>query len=374
MFAHIMRELTGHDPLPWHRRLYERFLAGEVSAALDVPTGLAKTSVVPIWLVALAQQAAVGRIIVPRRLVFVVNRRTVVDQTTDIAERLSRVLREARPGTSVAELRDNLSRLCLNPEDEASPLAISTLRGEHADNAEWLADPGRAAIIVGTVDMIGSRLLLAGYGVSNKARPFHAGLLGQDALYVHDEAHLTPAFGALLADVAARQRDSLRPIRVLELTATQRANGSAAFTLDAADYRHAVIRQRVGASKRLAIEDGDVSTIIERALSYADARARVLIYVWRPDDARDVAHALVQHVGEDRVRLLTGTIRGYERDQLVETSPLFAGFRASANRARPEATEYLVATSAGEVGIDLDGDHLVCDLVTLDSMIQALAA
>lgn len=31
---------------------------------------------------------------------------------------------------------------------------------------------------------------------------------------------------------------------------------------------------------------------------------------------------------------------------------------------------YLVSTSAGEVGIDLDADHMVCDLTTLDSMIQ----
>jgi CRISPR-associated endonuclease/helicase Cas3 len=364
-----MQELTGYSPLPWHDRLYKRLLEGNIPGALDVATGLAKTSVVPIWLLAMA---ATGGARLPRRLVYVVNRRTVVDQTTDIAERLRDVLAEAKPGGCAAEVREALSRLCLDPADEASPLAISTLRGEHADNAEWLADPGRAAIIVGTVDMIGSRLLLAGYGVSNKARPFHAGLLGQDALYIHDEAHLTPAFGALLADVAARQRDSLRPIRVLELTATQRTDGPAALTLDAADYRHVIVRERVGASKRLVVVDGDISTIIERALSYVDARVRVLVYVWRPDDARDVAHALVQHVGEDRVRLLTGTIRGYERDQLVETSPLFAGFRASANRARPEATEYLVATSAGEVGIDLDGDHLVCDLVTLDSMIQRL--
>src|SRR5205823_5700356 len=33
---------------------------------------------------------------------------------------------------------------------------------------------------------------------------------------------------------------------------------------------------------------------------------------------------------------------------------------------------YLVATSAGEVGIDLNADHLVCDLTPLDSMIQRL--
>lgn len=48
-------------------------------------------------------------------------------------------------------------------------------------------------------------------------------------------------------------------------------------------------------------------------------------------------------------------------------------YRALLNHGQPvERTVYLVSTSAGEVGIDLDADHLVCDLMTLDSMIQRL--
>ena len=45
-------------------------------------------------------------------------------------------------------------------------LPISTLRGQHVDNREWLDDPASTAIIVGTIDMIGSRLLFEGYGVA----------------------------------------------------------------------------------------------------------------------------------------------------------------------------------------------------------------
>ena len=48
--------------------------------------------------------------------------------------------------------------------------------------------------------------------------------------------------------------------------------------------------------------------------------------------------------------------------------------RANPYRAEPDTTHYLVATSAGEVGVDLDADHLVCDLSTLDSMIQRLGS
>ncbi len=81
------------------------------------------------------------------------------------------------------------------------PLAVSTLRGELADNEEWELDPSRPAVIVGTVDMVGSRLLFSGYGDGRRSRAHHAGLLGFDCLFVHDEAHLTPAFSDLLRQV-----------------------------------------------------------------------------------------------------------------------------------------------------------------------------
>jgi len=50
---------------------------------------------------------------------------------------------------------DALISLRINSNEDASPLAISTLRGELADNREWQSDPASPAIIVGTVDMIG---------------------------------------------------------------------------------------------------------------------------------------------------------------------------------------------------------------------------
>jgi CRISPR-associated endonuclease/helicase Cas3 len=42
------------------------------------------------------------------------------------------------------------------------------------------------------------------------------------------------------------------------------------------------------------------------------------------------------------------------------------------DRTKPKHSVYLISTSAGEVGIDLDADHMICDLTTLDAMIQRL--
>jgi CRISPR-associated endonuclease/helicase Cas3 len=354
-----------------------------------------------VWLIALARQAETGAVKLPRRLVYVVDRRTVVDQATAVAEGLRRRLRAAlgRPASgtrgdaviapwqptdtaAVRGIAEALLGLCLNCDDEASPLAISTLRGEFADNREWQADPARAAIIVGTVDMIGSRLLFSGYGVSRRMRPFHAGLIGQDTLIVHDEAHLSEPFGNLIRDLAARQveQQAPRPLVITELSATQRkqaATVAAPFALTDAEKAEAEVDKRLRAVKRLHItevaedEKAALAKVMELALRYKDDRKRVLVYVRKPRDARRIADELAEATDRSRIALLTGTVRGHERDALAETA-LFKGFRSDPKRQPPEATEYLVATSAGEVGIDLDADHLVCDLATLDSMIQRL--
>src|SRR5207245_4300246 len=132
-------------------------------------------------------------------LVYVVNRRTVVDQSTDEARKLRQ-----RIG-NVAGLTERLRALCAEPGSDGIPLAISTLRGQFADNREWSSDPARPAVIAGTVDMIGSRLLFNGYGIGFKGKPLHAGFLGQDVLLVHDEAHLEPAFQELLIAIKNEQ-------------------------------------------------------------------------------------------------------------------------------------------------------------------------
>src|SRR5947209_14835527 len=83
--------LTGNPPFPWQRALYERFIGGDIPSSCNLPTGLGKTSVIAVWLIALATH----REKMPRRLVYVVNRRTVVDQTTEEVAKYRRNLREA---------------------------------------------------------------------------------------------------------------------------------------------------------------------------------------------------------------------------------------------------------------------------------------
>ena len=224
-FDQYFRAATGHTPFRWQERLYGLFLQGSPPAACKIPTGLGKTSVIPIWLLALAEQLRSGTagITLPRRLVYIVDRRVVVDQATEEADRLLDGFKSAASGSAPGELADLAGCLaeagCLKYTD---PFTVSTLRGQHADNRLWLRDPARPAIIIGTVDMIGSRLLFSGYGgLGRYSRSLHAGLLAQNALIVLDEAHLCPAFVETLAALGRQlnRSRSINPFRVMLLSA-----------------------------------------------------------------------------------------------------------------------------------------------------------
>ena len=90
-FLKSFTALTGYEPFPWQIRLFRILANQHLPSAVDIPTGLGKTSVMALWLLA---RAAGARL--PRRLVYVVDRRAVVDQATDFAENIREAVRASR--------------------------------------------------------------------------------------------------------------------------------------------------------------------------------------------------------------------------------------------------------------------------------------
>lgn len=385
-FSETFKKLTGHDPLPWQWRLFnQHFLNGELCDIIDLPTGLGKTMVMAVWLIARETNPNL-----PRRLIYVVDRRTVVDQATDLAIKLRARTQDSR-------------------------LTVSTLRGQLADNREWSRDLSRPAIIIGTVDLIGSALLFSGYRSSFRRRPLDAGLLGQDSLLVLDEAHLSKPFEKLVKAIEGFQHGQGSPMKVICMSATSGgSNRENAFSLNPSlDLRSGdETAIRFSASKRLRIvRDVDKRKLIEALSASAIELAqdgslegkRIVIFVRKPEDAKKIAELIRNHeiktedttgkkaktikskLYADSVAVLTGTMRGLERDELVAknkpgepASPqnqimqrFLDGDVDPADAAKLH-TVFLVSTSAGEVGFDLNADHMVCDAAPLDSMIQRL--
>ena len=366
-FTHDFKAITGFSPFKWQSRLYREFLSSDIPSALDLPTGIGKTSVLIIWLLARIHNSSL-----PRRLVYVVDRRAVVDQASADSRRIK---------DKIQQLPDISRRLGL---DGYSGLPVSTLRGQLADNRDWLANPTSPAIIVGTIDMIGSRLLFEGYGVSRGMRPYHAGLLGADSLVVLDESHLCPPFQALLRDIVTNKTlapsdDHAQAIvprfHLLSLSATGCQADGTTFQFSGEDYQDEVIAQRLSARKAVEIKeiraDSNLETeLVAEALELGKAGTRILVYCDQRRVAAKVAEEIRRRQKTAWVEVMTGARRVHERE-LLASKLMARGFLAGTVDPAPEAS-YLVSTSAGEVGIDLDADHLVMDLVSFERMIQRL--
>ena len=356
------REIVGSDPYPWQRRMYGKFVEGDVPEAVDVPTGLGKTLCVLLFLLARIRNPAL-----PARIVYVVDRRAIVDQT---AEAIRAWIERIVELPALADVFDRCSAFArLSPD---RPVQLGVLRGGMADDGEWRVDPARPAVVVGTVDMIGSRVLFSGYGDGRSRRPMHAGLLGHDSIVMLDEAHLSPAMDAFLRAVEGIQGHP--KFRTMTLSATG-AKASAAFSLSAKDEENPEVRRRLHAVKTPQFHPVEkpaerIDRICE--LAAAHRSGSVAVFVGTVEAAGKIADKLTKKLGADgaeRVALLTGTLRGKERAGLA-AGAVWRRFHPDRDRDAGAPSVYLVMTSAGEVGVDLDADHAVMDLATLDSMIQ----
>jgi CRISPR-associated endonuclease/helicase Cas3 len=370
-FSEQFKALTGFGPYPWQGKLFDLFIRGEFPPNINLPTGSGKTSIIPIWLLALTHQTNQAQALtIPRRIVWVVNRRVVVDQATEEAEQIREKLIDKNATPALDSVREGLRKLSLEREG-AEPIAISTLRGEKEDNREWSIDPSRPAIIVGTVDMIGSRLLFSGYGDSRYWRAQHAGLLGQDALIINDEAHLTPAFAKLIEKIESIQSETIKPFRTIRLSATHPEKNCWPESLEA-DQKHPHFKKIYTAKKKLHIQTHPATKIESAIIELATQKGlgRTIVFVTEPDKAQKLALAISKKLGsrelDGRVLTLTGTMRGFERDKLVEKDE----FQVFTAPERPNQDYWLVATSAGEVGVNISADQLITTADTLDHLLQ----
>lgn len=371
------------DPFPWQRRLVNRVAeSGVWPALLDLPTGSGKTAALDaaVFLLALRDDQ-------PRRVVFVVDRRIVVHQAAQRAKHIAARLQDSREGV-LSEVAHRLRGLA-DLDSDQPPLEYAELRGGIVRDNDWARRPDVPTVLVSTVDQVGSRLLFRGYGVSHGMRPVHAGLLGNDVLYLLDEVHLARPFSETLDAIRHRYRppkDARLPDRfsVVELSATPRSTPDEVLALEDDDRDPAVtpvLARRLAASKParvklVKVSGSDQVKHREVLASAAMGEARALldrpgvrtvgVVVNRVDTAARVHH-LLNEQKIDTV-LLTGRMRPLDRDRLLEEYQN----RLCTGRSRDDnsAPLVLVATQAVEAGADIDLDGLVTECAALDALVQ----
>lgn len=407
-FPGFFQAIHGYGPFPWQQILAERVCeAGAWPRGIDLPTASGKTACLDVAVFSLALSVDDdARTHLPRRVFFVVDRRIVVDAAHQRAEIIARELARATDGV----MREVAERLRLMSDSEA-PLTVSRQRGGAIRDDDWVLDPTQPAIITGTVDQIGSRLLFRGYGPGRLTQSIHAALVGSDSLILLDEAHCARPF-LQTADRVRRyageswcQEQVARPLcfTVLSATLPEQVESDERFPRDderAAALNHEILRTRAGASKPAALvvaskapakakrgEHGVGSPVglahddylIQHAADLAckcaadEGRRRIAVMVNRVATAAAIHEQLLtetkrsQHSLEAEVVLLTGRMRPLDRDALVDRwSPtLRAG-----SILEPERPVILVTTQCLEVGADFDFDALITECASLDALRQ----
>ena len=376
-FAEFFNAIHGDPPFPWQQKLVDQLACEDQwPEVLDLPTGAGKTAALDAAVFHLALRADTPQC-AALRIILVVDRRLVVDDADRRARKIACALGDPthvpEAGRAVVEaVAQRLQQLAGNGEQ---PLVAVRLRGGAPLEHDWVRSPTQPTILCSTVDQVGSRLLFRGYGVSDRMKPVHAGLLGEDSLILLDEAHLSNPFNETLQ--AIRAIGSAKVTAVV-LTATPDRRYERRLELGKPDRTHPVLQPRIEAAKpaRLMkpIPSADPAGAFTRAVRELAERLRrggiaapaVGVVVNRVDLARAIFERLRTSM-EGEVELLIGRSRDVDRRQIEgKLDP----FRTGAAERAAAAPLTVVATQCLEVGVDLDLDGLVTQGASLDALRQ----
>lgn len=247
-FDEWFQRATRNQPFPYQRRFAEK----KLPQLVDVPTGCGKTAMAVLgwlWRRRFRQDQAV----IPRRLVYCLPMRVLVEQTVQNARTWLK----------------NLDLLAENGQSSETldKIAVYTLMGGDVDD-DWTLHPERDAILVGTQDMVLSRALNRGYAMSRFQWPRAFGLLNNDCLWVLDEAQLMGPGLATTAQLAAFQQKlgTFGKCRTLWMSATLQKEWlhtvdfpsleEEPFALSEEDRKQGNLKRRLEAPKRLTLLAG----------------------------------------------------------------------------------------------------------------------
>ena len=292
-FSTFFQEVHGCSPFPWQTRLLQQVAEqGSWPEVLDLPTGSGKTAALDVAIFHVALEAHRGTMRrAPARIALVVDRRLVVDDAFRRAEKIAKTLANAKQGTASDRVAE---RLRLLAGQNASPLLAHRLRGGLPREDNWVRTPSQPTILCSTVDQVGSRLLFRGYGVSDRMKPVHAGLVGTDCLILLDEGHLSEPFRQTLewvqrykGEAWRESRGPVAPWGVVLLTATPEKNLESTFGLKEDDRKNEILARRYNASKPARLVDrskyketnASASTEVEEITDKAEDKRRITAVV-----------------------------------------------------------------------------------------------
>ncbi|NIA21572.1 MAG: DEAD/DEAH box helicase [Anaerolineaceae bacterium] len=372
-FAEWFCQITSHaSPWPWQRMLVEEGLGDYRNRLLRIPTGLGKTEgVLAAW--------AWHRLILndetcPRRMVWCLPMRVLVEQTVEVARRLLERAATAQP----------------TPQAVAR---VYQLMGG-TDAGDWHLHPEQPAVLVGTQDMLLSRALNRGYAAGRGRWPMEYGLLNHDCLWIMDEVQLMDVGLATSVQLQAfREEDdpkALRPCSTWWMSATLQSQWLA--TPDSRDWlpdlqgrmltippkdqvgpswtaRKPITLQRIPAADDPEAEQ--VAAVVWKAHQDAvpDGVGRVTLAIVNRVKTATQLHAALRNLcagtpAAPDLQLIHSRFRQLERKSWPSR------FLSREHCNDPKTNRIVVATQVIEAGVDISATALVTELAPWASMVQ----
>lgn len=367
-FATWFSGLTSHaKPRDWQVVLASN--EAICSRLIRIPTGMGKTEgVLGAWSYHRIER---DEDTWPRRLIWCLPMRVLVEQTKAVADALA-------------------ARM---PENRRSDVYMA-MGGE--DAGDWYLYPEKPAIIVGTQDMLLSRALNRGYAAGRARWPIDYALLNQDALWVMDEVQLMDV-GLVTSVQLQAFRDAdvaqfLKPCHTWWMSATLQPDWLE--TVDFRDQLNAMTAasitipgsERQGTvweiTKPLHVEtisaaDKDAERLYRWSQLILDAHNNAdcgesgrftLVIVNRVEEAQAIHHKLRAELGDDpdnpKLELIHSRFRGVERKQWVD--------RFLSRKTCEDTTTNLIviSTQVVEAGVDISASAMVTQLAPWPSLVQ----
>lgn len=350
-FTELAWEATGHkhEPYPYQLRLADEGLPD----LLCVPTGAGKTLAETLpWVYRRRFHPDVAvRRATPRRLVLVLPQRSLVEQTHRV-------------------VTGWLEKLPLDPAIGVHLL----LGGASTDDRLWKMHPASDAVLIGTQDMVLSRLLLRGYGESRANWPISFGLLHSDSQFVFDEVQLMgPALPTSLQLEGLRAAlGTAMPSRSMWMSATvdrerfdtpDFAGIGTVVELSDAD-RTGALGRRLDATRTVSRLDVDpkrhAGNLAAAVLDRHRPGTRTIVVANTVNRATEVYDALRKSRPAADVVLLHSRFRPRDRvERMTEVT----------DTPGPAGT-IVVSTQVLEAGVDLDSRLLLTEVAPWSSIVQ----
>lgn len=366
-YCDFFRQATGKaKPFPYQQTLAESAWPD----LLDVPTGLGKTAAVTLaWLWKRGwREGSRGSSVefaTPRRLVWCLPMRVLVEQTRDNIVQWLRQLR-------------------IHGEAGGGKVSVHVLMGGESDINSWVEHPEEDMILIGTQDMLLSRALMRGYGMSRYQWPVHFSLLHNDCLWVFDEVQLMGAGLATSAQIEAFRRSfelakssrslwvsaTLRPDWLATVDLRPHADTLQRHTISEADRHQAPERLNAVKSLQPAPLALDKENSKQNAGSYVEALcAQVLAH----HDESAQTLVILNSVGRaQQFFQLLRSKRPSRPDLLIHARfrPTERAEQARRLRDQPGTDRIVVATQAIEAGVDVSCRVMFTELAPWSSLAQ----